>query len=57
MSFDDGSLGQRKDRTDPARRGDNRLPTALVSVYDRLRTHVREWPSRHIEQQAALYDA
>jgi hypothetical protein len=56
MSFDDGSLGRNEDRTDPGRRGHNRLLATLLAVYDHLGTHTREWPARHIEQQASMYE-
>jgi hypothetical protein len=53
MSFDDGALGRHENSPG---RGNNRLLAPLCAAFDRLRTHVREWPARHIEQQASVYE-
>ncbi len=53
MSFDDGSLGKRGDRTDSRGRGTQGLLTDIIT---RLRTHLREWPARYVEMRTHLYE-
>jgi len=55
MSYDDGRRGRIDDGTDRA--SDEALPTGrLRAVVERVRRHVREWPSRYVDQQARLYE-
>ncbi|MFC7133509.1 MULTISPECIES: hypothetical protein [Salinibaculum] len=57
MSFDDGSLGEREAGT-PADGRRGRGPLAWGrAVLGTLRTHVREWPRRYVDQQSALYES
>jgi hypothetical protein len=56
MSFDDGSLGRREDRTDSRGRGKKGEYERLTDVYDRLRTHLRAWPRRYVEMRARRYE-
>jgi hypothetical protein len=55
MSYDDGSLGQREERTGPAggRRG---VLGALTRVYDSIRRHMRDYPERYVEMRARRYE-
>jgi len=55
MSYDDGRRGRIDDET--GRASDETPPTGpLRAVVARLRRHVREWPSRYVDQQAELYE-
>jgi len=55
MSYDDGRRGRIDDGTDRA--SDEAPPTGrLRAVVERVRRHVREWPSRYVDQQARLYE-
>lgn len=56
MSFDDGSLGRREDRTDSRGRGRTGISGALTAVFDTLRTHVATWPHRYVEMRAGRYE-
>ncbi|MCG1004518.1 MULTISPECIES: hypothetical protein [Halobacterium] len=55
MSYDDGRRGRIEEETDRA--SDGTPPTGLLrSVVARFTRHVREWPSRYVDQQAAVYE-
>ncbi|MGB9964327.1 hypothetical protein [Halobacterium sp. CBA1126] len=55
MSYDGGRRGRIDDENDRA--SDETVPTGpLRAVVARLRRHVREWPSRYVEQQARVYE-
>ncbi|GAA0650061.1 hypothetical protein [Salarchaeum japonicum] len=62
MSFDDSSsdaVGADVPRPPDVTDETDDRPTpldALWRVYERLRTHVREWPGRYVEQQANVYE-
>jgi hypothetical protein len=56
MSFDDGSLGRREDRTGPRGRGKKDGYELRTDVYDRLRTHLRAWPRRYVEMRARRHE-
>jgi hypothetical protein len=55
MSFDDGSLGRRDDRTGPAGGRQGTLGT-LARAHDAIRRHLREWPDRYVEMRAERYE-
>ena len=56
MSFDDGSLGRREDRTDPRGRGRTGFGGLLAGIYDRVQTHLRTWPARYIDMRTSRYE-
>jgi hypothetical protein len=55
MSYDDGPRRRIDENT--GRASDEETRTGpLDTVVERLRRHVREWPSRYVDQQAELYE-
>ncbi|MFC3477876.1 hypothetical protein [Halobacterium litoreum] len=57
MSYDDAPRGRIDEQS---RHADEslgwRLARAPRGVVARLRRHVREWPTRYVDQQAKLYE-
>lgn len=57
MSYDDGPRGRIDGEGGRADEGLGwRLARPLSSVVARLQRHVREWPTRYVDQQAELYE-
>lgn len=60
MSYDDGRLGreelatEKRESTVVATESSESGP--LRALLERVVTHVREWPGRYVEQQAAVYE-
>lgn len=54
MSFDDGSLG--RDENSSSRPAGIGVVATLTTVYDRLVTHVREWPEQYVEMRARRHE-